>query len=302
MKSLIVSLFALFVFNNCYAQMRILNDTNSTMLWAIINMHQDTSYLFGTFHEFGNSFIDSHPKIKKYRGTKYIILESIHDKVNKELLVRDWRKYYKREEREDINNFLKRIGVGYKLHNVKNLPPSWVAYSILSELYKIKCNVKTAKDLVPMDDYIRNYGISYNKPLIGLESPLDTFGVIKLMMGGRDSTDSSGVGLVKDLALNTEEYLKKVDSQCWEVENYRALKINYKFGVYSEMDDPEFGLFLDKRNEAWLPSIKAVVDTSTAFIAVGLKHLFYQKGLIIQLQKAGYTIIPINIANREDNE
>ena len=160
----------------------------------------------------------------------------------------------------------------------------------------MNCNIKTPKDVVQMDDYIHNFGISYHKTLIGLESPEDTFGVIQQMMGATGKEDSAGVGLVKDLVLHTENYLLKGDSQCWEAERYRNFNLNYKFNVPSQQDDPDYSLFLDTRNKAWLPSIKTIIDSTTAFIAVGLKHLYYQKGLIMELKKAGYKVNPVIIA------
>jgi uncharacterized protein YbaP (TraB family) len=200
-----------------------------------------------------------------------------------------------RTERKKTNEFLKKMSLGYKLKHIKRLPPTWIAYAIFSELYKINCDIKTPKDVVQMDDYIRNHGISFHKTLIGLESPADTFGVIRQMMGATGNSDSAGVGLVKGLVLHTEDYISKGDSQCWEAENYRKFNIDYKFDVFSQQDDADYSLFLDKRNASWLPQIKNIVDTTTAFIAVGLKHLFYQKGLIVELKKAGYKVMPVSL-------
>lgn len=52
--------------------------------------------------------------------------------------------------------------------------------------------------------------------------------------------------------------------------------------------------FYDKlfyqRNARWLPKLQAVIDTENAFVAVGLGHLVGDRGLLKQLEAAGYAV------------
>ena len=47
---------------------------------------------------------------------------------------------------------------------------------------------------------------------------------------------------------------------------------------------------LEDRNRQWLPAIETMCDDGDAFIAVGEKHLFGDRGVIALLQKAGYRV------------
>lgn len=44
-----------------------------------------------------------------------------------------------------------------------------------------------------------------------------------------------------------------------------------------------------------MPKVKNIVDSNKAFIAVGLKHLFFKNGLIMQLADAGYKVFPVEM-------
>lgn len=273
----------------------------NTVFWAIVNSKGDTSYLLGTFHEFGNSFVDRYPVInKKYKAVDAVVIEAAGDKKNSFRRNPKWTRYLTRRERHDAKFFFKRWRLGYKLKHVKRVPPQFVNYAIWSEVLRERCKVRTPEDVVRMDEYIANGAETFKKRLIGLESAADTFGVINAMMGLRTNNDSSGLGIFREIISNIDRYYPSIDSLCGEVEDYRALNINYKFDTNSVTDDSLYALLLDKRNNAWIPRIEALIDTSHAFIAVGLSHLFYTEGLIMQLRRRGYTVVPIALVRREE--
>ncbi|HEY0989561.1 MAG TPA: TraB/GumN family protein, partial [Kofleriaceae bacterium] len=47
---------------------------------------------------------------------------------------------------------------------------------------------------------------------------------------------------------------------------------------------------LDERNRRWLPQIERYLADRGAFIAVGLGHLLGDAGLLVTLERAGYTV------------
>lgn len=48
------------------------------------------------------------------------------------------------------------------------------------------------------------------------------------------------------------------------------------------------------RNEKWMKKLPVIMDAGSAFIAVGGGHLIGRYGLLKLLQKAGYTVRPVN--------
>jgi uncharacterized protein YbaP (TraB family) len=52
---------------------------------------------------------------------------------------------------------------------------------------------------------------------------------------------------------------------------------------------------LVKRNQAWMPQIEAFLQTpETEMVLVGSAHLLGSDGLLIQLEKAGYTVTQLD--------
>ncbi|SFT42456.1 hypothetical protein SAMN05216474_0489 [Lishizhenia tianjinensis] len=63
---------------------------------------------------------------------------------------------------------------------------------------------------------------------------------------------------------------------------------------HPEMDGLNIDDLLFKRNANWIPKLIEIMDKENAFIAVGAGHLGGEKGLINLLEKAGYTLSPMN--------
>lgn len=53
--------------------------------------------------------------------------------------------------------------------------------------------------------------------------------------------------------------------------------------------------FLSDRNNNWIPKISKIIKKQRAFIAVGAGHLGGEEGVIKLLEKAGYTITPVQL-------
>ena len=67
---------------------------------------------------------------------------------------------------------------------------------------------------------------------------------------------------------------------------YRLIKQSKDAGL-------DMGDFLDKRNKKWIERIVDRMDQRSVFFAVGVGHLWGEKGLIALLRREGYTIEPI---------
>lgn len=60
-----------------------------------------------------------------------------------------------------------------------------------------------------------------------------------------------------------------------------------------EMLKKQQAIFLDERNQAWIPKIITEMSSKKCFIAVGAGHLGGPNGIIRLLQKEGFTLTPI---------
>lgn len=281
--------------------MNHINSQQNTVLWALVNKKGDTSYLFGSFHEFGNTFIDNYPIItKQFRKVNTIVFEAVGNRTGAFQKTSKWSRYLTRKEKRDTKHFFKKWKLGFKLRQVNKIPPQFINYVILSEVYREICKIRVAEDVVVMDEYLANGAITYRKNVAGLESLADTFGVINTMLGINSDEDSSGLDMFRNIICNVEHFYPDIYSQCWEAENYRTLDINYRFDVNSTEDDTLYNDLLDRRNNSWIPQIEAITDSTSAFIVVGLKHLFYANGLIMQLRRKGYTLVPVPLIKKEE--
>jgi uncharacterized protein len=274
----------------------------NTVLWGVVNKKGDTSYLLGTSHDFGNTFVDNYPLIKiKFKKADIVAFEATGDQRQAFKHNRKWTKYLTRKEKRATNLLFSKLEVGFKVKHVKRVPPQFVNYSLLTALYIERCKSMTPEDVVGMDEYLANGAITFKKRVAGLESVEDTFGVVNSMLGLNNNTDSSGLGTLKEIVSNTAQFYPSIDSQCGEAAKYRNLQLDYKFDTKSTEIDSLYTILLDKRNNSWMQQIEAIIDTShSAFIAVGLYHLYYTDGLIMQLTRKGYRVFPMTLVRKED--
>ncbi len=81
----------------------------------------------------------------------------------------------------------------------------------------------------------------------------------------------------------TEAYLSRDADAIWRIAQEAESKSESEF----------FELLLNRRNEAWLEKLPAMMTAEPLFIAVGALHLYGDGGLVEGLRKRGYTVTPI---------
>ena len=75
---------------------------------------------------------------------------------------------------------------------------------------------------------------------------------------------------------------------CGEVERYALLEWDLRLSAPCTNT-----LMLTDRNARWMERIEGPVRDRNCFIAVGLSHLMYDCGLIVQLRARGYRVEPV---------
>ncbi|MCW3121857.1 MAG: hypothetical protein JWQ38_1349 [Flavipsychrobacter sp.] len=293
-----LSILFLLLSTHVYSLQAIFPDSCNTILWGIVNAKGDTSYLLGTFHEFGNVFFDSHSPLRSvYRSAECIATENDMRPIR---IAKNETIKLSRSDRQSLEKYLGKTHSALTMKSTRYLPPASISYFLLHELYIRVCNTHEAEDVAVMDEYIANGARTAGKKLVGLESSADVLSVFNKMAGTNDNYDIKGIESLRDIIANPDKYVDSARKQCWEADNYKALTINYHFSKHSTEDDTLYAEIIDKRNYTWMDTIPQLLEDNRTFIAVGLKHLFYKNGLIMLLSAKGYTLFPVTLTKIEN--
>ncbi|HXH99183.1 MAG TPA: TraB/GumN family protein [Sphingobacteriaceae bacterium] len=269
-------------------------DSNS-LLWEISGKNlKDTSYLFGTYHFVGQTFIDTLPAIYKvFKQAKIIVGEM---KMENEVLMaaqlmpqmimsgHKLDEILSPSEYQIVNNYLIKVSGGLHLNMLNTLKPSAVLVTIMGFISP----VKTAPGEKLIDIYFQQEGEKLKKKVIGLETISEQ---ARFLFG-------LPIKRQKEILLKTIKHADKQEQHAKEVFKFYKTQdlenLRKAFGNYNHYTNKELNVLMKNRNEIWMKKIPAVMEAGSSFIAVGGGHLIGKNGLINLLQKAGYNIRPIN--------
>ena len=265
--------------------------SQNTILWKISDTINDKeSYIVGTFHQFGNSFVDSIPEIKKALLTSELaVFESIDDVENTRKMIERRKpssEIEKKLKKKDLKQ-LKEISKDWSV-DIYKLKPLEVRWKLQQEFQKNKC--KTTK---PTDkfDHFDNYLIYKAK-----ENKIEIYGL---------ETDSLQLALIEkeNKNPNWKEERKKISywinqltseepnlNSCGLANKYRVFDLEYEFEKECEND-----VLIAQRNNEWMKIIPDLLRKQNVFIAVGYFHLRKKCGILEQLKNEGFIIEQVEI-------
>ena len=272
MKStpLTISLLLFFSFS-CYAQ--------HTVLWKVTNAgNTNTSYLFGTYHLSGDSFIDSFPVIEeKIRSADMVITETSLDR--EEVI-----KYYReRQATDNLSQILSKEDIQVvssilkdKVDVFKLTPGELYAYLVTN--YQNHICQPNKKDSMLADLYIQHLAIKNNKQTFYLEKN-------QLELFSKLTSSYTWDQIKKDVPELLNNYKRgSYDAKaCVQAKKYLSLDLDYSFKQSCSGS-------MEERNNNWIQQLNSLIAEKNCFIAVGFAHLYYKCGLIQQLRKAGYSV------------
>ncbi|WP_333887598.1 TraB/GumN family protein [Sphingobacterium siyangense] len=285
MKIRFLLLIALFFIQiqNLYSQ--------KTILWKVEKEGSNrVSYLLGTMHQVGNSFVDQRPQIKQLiLHSDLAVFESVEDKKKTIIDVMNRRpndlSYRDNLEKRDIQ-FLETISADWTVP-LSKLSPAELAVK-LEQLYVLDvCETAKSTDTWQhLDDYLLSLAKTGGIKIEGLETNSDQFSAI-------NSQDNFTWKNAKEVVTARIENLRKKKNKnqiCRISSTYLGdMNFDYQFDVKCAENDA----MLINRNKEWLPKINEAMQNANAFIAVGLMHLFGDCGIISELRKLGYKATPI---------
>ena len=302
MKSLYLSLVLClgFIFPSLAQSLK---STQHTVLWAVVTPKGDTSYLFGVFHDIGDSYLDKYPVTKAaLRKTGAVMLEGITETNPKkngytkaqDAANKDWYKTLSQADFQLLDDYMIKVqkGVSAQADSV-GMKDMAEAGASPQELYVLflhlaiydVCHIHFIQDEQAIEDYLTYWTMYHNKkrmPLIGLETAEELDTTFDVAPHFVDS--------LRSIVQHPEAYV----NDCALADDYKNLNgFDYAFSQSSVAADSSNQALLHDRNAKWLPKIEAQLKKSKTFIAVGLMHLWYSDGLISLLTADGYKVFPI---------
>jgi len=265
--------------------------SQNTILWKVTDTINDkTSFIVGTFHQFGNSFVDSIPEIKEsLLSSNLAVFESIDNIENTREMIQRRKpslEIEKRLKKKDLKK-LKTIAKDWKVDLYK-LKPLEIRWKLQQEFQRIKCKTTKPTDKFDhFDKYLQHLAEENKIELLGLE------------------TDSLQLNLITKEYKNPnwKKERKKISAwinqmttdepnmnNCWLANKYRKFDLDYQFEKECESD-----ILILQRNNDWMKIIPNLLRTKNTFIAVGYFHLRKKCGLLKQLENKGFKIEPIEL-------
>ena len=268
--------------------------TPNTILWEVSKPGiQHKSYLFGTFHEVNPDFFESLPNaLKKLHTAEKVYLERLsvcgdttgHHKLytwNTE----KWDKMLDSGQQKIFNEFVKKAEDPYYFQ----LPPLVLLRSLSGIYYQNFCDTTGRQSVEQMDQRIERLATTNRQKVLALdEDQINIF-----LKSTKDDYVLLDSGYAQSCVKFMNAMLNGDNSGCRTIEDYKAFHLDYQFDTeLSEVKLP-YPLLLE-RNDKWLTELNKTFMNQDCFVAVGIGHLYYKQGLIVQLRNLGYKVEPIS--------
>jgi uncharacterized protein YbaP (TraB family) len=286
------------VFFACTAFAQSSNEKTGALLWKISgNGLKQPSYIFGTHHHFPFSFLDSIAGVKQaFASSEQMVGElvlsdmaALEGEMQKAgMMPQDttWQMLLSEDDYRFVDEQLTAVfGVG--LQSFGRLKPSMVntAYNV-SFYQKIfpQVNMNEIFDL-----WFQQQAVDRGIPVVGLETAQDQIEAI-FEFSSLKQQAADLVNVMKhaddiEIAANKLNFL------------YRSADLNGLYEIINEQEETPYPVNAEQavainetRNKRWLEKLPAIMADKPSFIAVGCLHLIGEVGLLVGLEKAGYTV------------
>jgi uncharacterized protein YbaP (TraB family) len=249
--------------------------------------------LLGTYHLFGNSFVDSFSLIKEKLNASDIIITGV--KFDRPKV---YAYYNSRPASIGLSSALPQEDINYISTIFKNgevdiskYTPGELFVKLQAVYPKFKCSVINASDKWAMDEYIQRLGDQQQKTLYFLES--DSLQLEKLYQATKaydwNFFKKAVPGLLAKYKSETPD-----EALCFLANQYASFTMDYQLQEECKGSNMTDAL-VKKRNEDWMQKLPALLEKNNCFIAVGLMHLYNKCGLIDQLRLIGYSVEAVSM-------
>ena len=265
--------------------------SQNTILWKVTDTINDkTSFIVGTFHQFGNSFVDSIPEIKEsLLSSELAVFESIDNIENTREMIQQRKpslEIEKRLKKKDLKK-LKTIAKDWKVDLYK-LKPLEIRWKLQQEFQKTKCKTTKPTDTYDhFDNYVQHLAEENKIELLGLETDS-----LQLSLIEKEYKNPNWKKERKNISAWINQMItdKPNMNNCELANKYRKFDLEYEFEKECETD-----ILILQRNNEWMKIIPNLLRKQNTFIAVGFFHLRKKCGILEQLKEKGFKIEPIKI-------
>jgi len=282
-RNLIVAAF-LFLSTPCIAQ--------NTILWSVDHIDsQHRSYLLGTFHQVGSTWVDSLTVVmEKLAAADLVIFESIETgtELQSSMASREWNSGFRDELRKRDIAWLEAYTSDWVVP-IEKLTPMELHWKLSQDMARVICNTSSPADRFDhFDNYLIHISDSLGLKYVGLETDSMQSDFINEHAG-----ENTWSALKKTIHsdVRTLRRGKAKRGQCNFANKYLRLELgNYPL----DRECPERGdAAVSARNREWMKALPDYLMEQSCFVAVGLLHLFYNCGLINALREEGFVLAPV---------
>lgn len=253
------------------------------------------SYLFGTYHLMGSSFLTEHTRVEAaLRESRGVVVETVLDSAA--MMTTTMLALMTDKKLSDLlppsvadsldKELQQEAGAGLAM--LEMFKPVMVGV-MLSMTYIQKDAAATLQTYAgaPLDQYVAVTAQEKGKTLTALETPTEQAAILY------------NLGTVEEQAamltfmLRNEERVRKEGVQLLEAYVANDLRKMQQLGDASADYMGDMRPLLDERNQRWMSVLPTLMQKESTFIAVGALHLAGEQGLIALLTKAGYTVTPL---------
>lgn len=270
------------------------NNTNENALfWEVSgNGLKKPSYIFGTYHFIGKSFVDTMKVVSsKLNKADAVVGELVMDnteimKLATFMMLKDTTldKILNAEEYAKVDAVMQ-AKAKTPLKAFDTFKPMAVQVLLLPHFSPTGFNMKN----VVIDIYFQNQAKQQKKPLYGLETAEEQAKI--LFNNSLDKQKESLVKFVSDTAK-----AKQIGEELYRAYiNQDAAAMTKLFEEFDEYTQTEMDVLLKDRNQKWIEKLPAMMQKQSLFIAVGAGHLYGKDGIIKGLQAKGYKVKPMKV-------
>ncbi|TAD83028.1 MAG: TraB/GumN family protein [Bacteroidetes bacterium] len=264
-----------------------------TLLWEVRKPgNTNVSYLFGTFHYVSTKFFDAlaiansklaQSDILYVERAKQVSDESATSLKNEKWNPAKWKSYLSQAQ----DSIFKKFTSKSEDTSLYYYAPLAVSLNVHALYTKYFCE-DDYSSLELMDHHIESVARKTNKKVFSLDTRQDDI-IHAASNANSYSQDSLLIaGCIRYMSNMLDENLEDCDI----ISKYKKFDIDYDFETdFTKSKSPS--VLLIERNNLWINILKKSFVKNNCFVAVGLRHLFYQQGLIQQLRKLGFTVEPV---------
>jgi uncharacterized protein YbaP (TraB family) len=261
-----------------------------SILWEISgNGLTDTSYLFGTIHirdkrvfNLGDSTYYAINRTSALYGELDLQDKEAIKKLVPEIMMPNdttLELLISATDYDQVKAYCKK-NIGMYALLINKIRPMYISTMVTEHLLP-------SQEKKPLDMYLQTYAVKKKKEVGGIETYEEQIAVMN-MIGLKEQAD-----MLVDQIQHIDEEKVLLDKMLQLYLDEDLTKLDVLLKQDTSMTTAFNEAMFDKRNIVMLERMRANMNRYSCFFAVGAGHLCGDKGLIVLLKKAGYTVRPV---------